>query len=166
MNSLRRDGRPGDYLHALIDNDSKFPVWSNCVTCTVGHKHGVCRCNLPIILMGQDESIFKAYSHSSRHWTVTGKKRLLPKSEGVGEMVSAVQDEWTGFGLNLTPEQLAKVNIQRLIDGLSPFVESPGIRYLEYGKNKEGYWDFEEFNEQVKDIIYCFNIIYPGYQLV
>jgi hypothetical protein len=116
--------------------------------------------------MGQDESIFKAYAHSSRYWTVTGKKRLLPKSEGVGEMVSAVQDEWTGFGFNLTAEQLAKINAQRVIDKLAPFVDSPGIRYLEYGKNKEGYWDFEKFNEQVKDIIYCFNIIYPGYQLV
>jgi hypothetical protein len=81
-------------------------------------------------------------------------------------MVSAVQDEWTGFGFRFTDEQLTRVNAQRVRDGLKPFDSSPGIRFLDYGKNKEGYWDFDKFNEQVKDIIYCFNLLFPGFQLV
>jgi hypothetical protein len=50
-NSLKQDQRPGDYLHELLP-DGQFPVWSNFTVCKHRHDKAVCKCNLPIILMG------------------------------------------------------------------------------------------------------------------
>ena len=67
----------------------------------------------PLLRMGQDESIYKAFQFPSRSWTCDGATVLLPKTEGVGDMVSAFTDTALGFGLKMTAEQLATVNANR-----------------------------------------------------
>jgi hypothetical protein len=61
------------------------------------------------LALGQDESNYNSEVASSRHWTVNDFFHMTPKS-GVGLMVSGFTSAALGFGLPLTPEELAKVN--------------------------------------------------------
>jgi hypothetical protein len=81
-------------------------------------------------------------------------------------MVSAVQDEVRGFGFPMTEEELARVNAFRKDAGRPELKESPGKRFLKYGKNKEGYWDYDMFATQVVDLLDCIEVLYPGHQIV
>lgn len=48
----------------------------------------------------------------------------------------------------------------------TPLLSSPGIRHLEYGANKEGYWGYDEIEKQVIDMLHCLETLYPGRQVV
>lgn len=43
----------------------------------------------PVVCIGQDEATFKQYVFTAKVWQHEGRKRLLPKDEGLGVMVSA-----------------------------------------------------------------------------
>jgi hypothetical protein len=46
----------------------------------------------PLIIFGQDESIFNQFSHSGRQWLgPLGQRSIMPKSAGMGIMLSAFQ---------------------------------------------------------------------------
>ena len=81
-------------------------------------------------------------------------------------MVSAFQDEIRGFGFEMTSEELARVNAFRSVNGRPALKDTPGTRFLEYGKNKDGYWNYDMFAEQCVDVMDCFEVLYPGLQLV
>ena len=50
--------------------------------------------------------------------------------------------------------------------GKPPLERSPGIPFLQYGKNKDGYWTWEDFDKQCKDVMDVLEIFEPGYKLV
>ncbi|KAL1530848.1 hypothetical protein AB1Y20_001743 [Prymnesium parvum] len=129
-------------LHDFLASQPKQP------SCKYGHMLGTCRCQRPLIHSGQDESIFKAYQKSSYQWVVGGVRGLRKKTDGPGEMVSGFKDELRGFGHPLTEDELLVVNCYREALGKQPLKGSPGVRFLQYGKNKEGYWTFDHFAEQ------------------
>ena len=81
---------------------------------------------------------------------------MRKKNEGKGEMASAFQDAWRGFGFPTSSSELEK----------SILISSPGIAFLEYGMHKEGYWDYKKFEVQVNDLLDCFDALYPDYQMV
>jgi hypothetical protein len=57
----------------------------------------------PLIIIGHDDCIFKQYSLSKKYWVAPdGQWVLVPKDEGQGVMVSAIQSREFGFGLELT----------------------------------------------------------------
>jgi hypothetical protein len=88
---------------------------------------------------------------------------------GQGIMVIAFFDEHRGFGLTLTDEEVDKINEQQFgKPGKVPisYGESPGLVFFQYGKNKDGYWDGALFEKQCEDVIDCFEILYPGMQLL
>ena len=62
----------------------------------------MCKCHCPLYHVGQDESIFKAFLYSTTQWIIKGVRGVRKKSEGPGEMVSAMQDEIRGFGFPMT----------------------------------------------------------------
>ena len=163
--------RPGEYFY-----DVGNPEWSN-FQCHHRHVQSVCKCHLPIYHIGQDEAVFKQYALPSRTWSVQGKTKLRPKTEGMGVMVSAVFDEWRGFGLQLTEAEIALVNDTReaaaTADGKVPrrrinTGESPGLIFFQYGngKGKQGYWDGVKFQEQCIDFMDVLEIIYPRMQIL
>ena len=88
------------------------------------------------------------------------------KTEGPGEMLSAMQDEIRGFGFPMTAAELARVNAFRELRGRPPLDCSPGVRFLNYGKNKEGYWDYDMFAKQVVDFMDCVEVLHPDWQLL
>ncbi len=68
----------------------------------------------PTILLGQDESVFKQYSFSSKTWTgPTGENTLLPKSDGYSKMVSAYMSRPMGMGVIVSSSQLESINKSR-----------------------------------------------------
>ena len=129
----------------------------------------------PLLRMGQDESIYKAHQFPSGGWMCEGATVLRPKTEGVGDMVSAFADCARGFGLEMSDAELAEVNAKRRgtnywsldsamnINGTHEkpqLNEPPGVRFLEYGKNKEGYWNFDHMALQMEDVLDCVAVIY------
>lgn len=63
-------------LHEFLESQPKEP------NCKFGHVQGVCRCSLPLIHAGQDESIFKAFQKSSFQYVVNGVRGLRKKTDG------------------------------------------------------------------------------------
>jgi hypothetical protein len=46
----------------------------------------------PLLIFPHDESIFKQYTHSKKGWvSPDGKRVLVPKDDGQGVMISAIQ---------------------------------------------------------------------------
>lgn len=142
----------------------------------------------PIIINGQDESIFTSEAAPSRKWKVCGKGHLTPKT-GVGVMVSAYVNCVTGFGLPMTAEQLEQVNEYRKgksykcgaygapqalcrLAGVAetaekwPLTKSPGVRFLHYGKEKDGYWDSNHMMVQMEDHADCLAVMFPHCQII
>lgn len=147
-------------LHEFFASQPKQPG------CEFGHIVGVCRCSRPIIHAGQDESIFKAFQKSSFQWVVQGVRGLRKKTDGPGEMVSGFKDELRGFGHPLSNEELSLVNAFRKARGRSPLQTSPAVRFLSYGKNKDGYWTYDHFAEQVCDVLDMYEALYPNAQVL
>ena len=88
------------------------------------------------------------------------------KSAGPGEMISAFQDEYRGFGLVLSEEELAMVNNFRRTKSRPPLESSPGSRFLLYRKHRDGSWGYDEFAQQVVDVMDCRDALYPEHQLM
>ena len=116
---------------------------------------GTCRCHLAIDMVGQDESIFHGHDSRRKEWKFDKVGGLHSKNQGAGYMASAFVSEKTGFGLPMSDEELAAYNTHREGRGLPKLEESPGLRYLVYGKNKDGYWDWDMFKAQTEDFIDC-----------
>ena len=57
------------------------------------------------------------------------------------------------------------MNNFRAARGRPPLTCSPGLRFLSYGKNKEGYWDYEMFEEQTVDFMDTFEALHSDWQL-
>jgi hypothetical protein len=164
-------GRPGEYFYDIGSQE-----WS-CFLCHHRHNPNVCRCNRPIYHIGQDEAVFKQFAMSARTWSILGKTKLRPKTEGMGIMVSAVFDEWRGFGLQLTESEVNLINNVReaaaLLAGVPPrkkiqVGDSPGLIFFQYGngKGKQGYWDGVKFQEQCIDFMDVLEILYPDMQIL
>jgi len=136
--------------------------------CKFGHSGdvGTCKCHLPIYRLGHDEAVFKAFALPKGVWVIDDVQTLRKKSSGPGEMVSAVQDEDRGFGLPMTTAELATVNQYRELHGRDPLDESPGIQYLRYGKNRDGYWDYEQFEHQAVAVLDAIEALHPNHQVV
>ena len=105
--------------------------------------------NKPLIIFSHDKCIFKQYLIMKKSWIgPNGENMLVPKDEGQGIMLSALQSHKFSFGLESNPEELAKVNNERkgqiYKDGKATIkkqgsteqedlCESPFVREFEYG---------------------------------
>jgi len=134
----------------------------------------------PLIVSGQDEAIFNSEAATKRVWVIQGLSALTPKT-GSGCMVSGFQNGVRGFGLPMTVEELAEVNEYRKegggndryvcgqfrapqalcklaglpeTDKKPPLKESPGVRIIHHGANKDGYWTYAHMMVQSEDHSY------------
>jgi hypothetical protein len=65
----------------------------------------------PLMIIGQDESVFAQHLLGSKTWAgPKGQRQLLPKSEEEVYMLSAFLSREFGFGKEMTDAELAKVN--------------------------------------------------------
>ena len=157
--ALRQElGAAGGRYSIRFNDAAKAP-------CEHFHEPDVCKCDRALHHTGQDESVYKAYAREGTEWVIRGVRGLRKKSEGPGEMVSAFQDEKRGFGFPLSADELARVNERHQRESHKPLDESPGLRFLLPGKNREGYWGFAEFEQQTIDVMDCLEEIEPEKQL-
>ena len=123
--------------------------------CRYGHRKGICKCHLPLWHEGQDETVFKEYAYSLKQWSINGLRGVRKKSEGRGRHLSGTQSELRGAGFPMSAAELETVNSYRARRGRPPLDCSPGMRFLDFGKNKDGYWDYEKFRQQVCCCLRC-----------
>jgi len=135
-------------------------------TCEFRHPKGTCKCHFPVMRTGQDESIFKQNSLLRGEWQFKAVKNMRKKTEGVGQMVSMFVCENLGAGLPLSSEQLKKVNQFRLKNGREELTESPGLIMFKYGSNRDGYWRYENVEEQTILVMDVYEALFPKVQLV
>eukprot|EP01047_Picozoa_sp_COSAG01_P060206 COSAG01_NODE_7345_length_3242_cov_6.925867_1_plen_476_part_10 len=136
-------------------------------TCKFQHSYDVCRCHLPVQLTGQDESAYHGNEMSTCHWKVDEHGKLRKKGKGQTEMVSAFTDQTRGLALPLSATELQQVNdLRRTKYGRPPLTESPGVRYLQFGKDKDTvWWNNEQMVQQTVDYMDAAEVIYPDMQL-
>lgn len=137
----------------------------------------------PIIVFGQDESIFKQFAfHSSVWYGTEGQQVLLPKDDGLGIMISAFQSREFGFGFHdISDDDLDKINKYRekpenekykdqdaakevlgVEDGKKGKL-TKDLRFVwefDYGKNKEGYWNYSYMVIQLEDCVDVVRALY------
>ena len=64
-----------------------------------------------VIIIGQDETVFKQSSFSAKCWyNNLGATKLLPKTDGISVMLSAFVSRMFGMGLVLNDIQLEVIN--------------------------------------------------------
>jgi hypothetical protein len=138
----------------------------------------------PLMIIGQDESVFAQYLLGSKTWVgPKGQRPLLPKSDGDGYMLSAFVAREFGFGREITAAELANVNNARrgahktyldtqaateiLKSTQKPLLtESPFVKYLYIGANNQGYWNSYQMSLQFEDVVDCVQILYPEYDFI
>jgi hypothetical protein len=121
-----------------------------------------CLCHLPVIRVGHDESCSHGHDLSKLVWAVNGVMPPRVKGQGDTYHVYAMQDALRGLGLPMTHEELDGVNAKY---GKN-LKFSPGIVCVDPGKNKDGWWHYEAYAQQVLDYRDCVRYLYPGYQIV
>ena len=140
----------------------------------------------PVIMIGQDESFFKQYSFLKRCWVGPAwEMKLLPKTDGYIQMVSAFCSRSFGFGIVLSEEELKIVNERRKSDEWGRYTSSKEaieingadkknaltdlltlVRFFDIGINEEGYWNYNQIALQVEDVFDVLAIKYPQYDIV
>ena len=135
----------------------------------------------PLLIFGQDESIVSQFLSWSRHWVdPTGKRVLMPKTEGEGLMLSAYQSREFGFSYRLSQQQLDQVNLWRrgkeyhdkegALEVLGTvhkqqkiLTETPFLKLFEYGENRDGYWNSSHMSVQFEDCIDAVQCLFPQF---
>ena len=162
--SLCNKGYPGDYF--FDEGDTRWSMFQ----CLHRHDPSVCKCTRRLYHIGQDEAVFKQNALPACFWSVKGRSKLRPKTEGQGVMISAVWDEFRGFGLPLTEEETDRINNARLTTTLPPisYGDSPGLIFFQYGnaKGKQGYWDGAKFQLQCVDFMHVIETLHPDMQIL
>jgi hypothetical protein len=129
------------------------------------------------IKIGHDEAIIKQFTLLKKAWYgPNGETALVPKDEGMGIMISAMMIREFGWGFELSPEQLAKLNEKRAEKNYedaesatakrgntakAPLNVSPFIREFEYEVNAQGYWSYVHMVMQLEDCIDCLKVVHP-----
>jgi len=136
----------------------------------------------PLMIIGQDECVFSQFLLRSKMWTGPDKEGpLLPKSDGEGRMISAMQSRDFGFGLPMSASQLAQVNVahanQPYIDKAAamevyrntikpPLTMTPFLRTITIGVNNDGYWTSYHMAIQLEDCVDCLKILFPDFDFL
>jgi hypothetical protein len=136
----------------------------------------------PLIVFGQDECIVKQYSFTQKSWNGPNREQaLIPKDDGLGVMMSAFVSREFGFGMELTTEQLQRVNAKRLgkkykdetaakkkrgHELKQPLTISPFVLEFEYGASAEGYWTYDSMVLQLEDCADVLKTLYPQYDFL
>ncbi|KAI2499926.1 hypothetical protein MHU86_14547 [Fragilaria crotonensis] len=136
----------------------------------------------PLMIFGQDESVFNQFLLKTRQWvSPDGRRALLPKTDGLSLMLSAFQSRETGFGVHISRMQMDEINETRrgtnyadmdaaiAIHGQvakKNLEESPFVVSFELGTNNEGYWTYNHMSIQFEDCVDCIKVLYPQFDFV
>jgi len=127
-------------------------------------------CKLPLIIISQDECVFSQFLLTSKMWIGPHTEMpLLPKSEGDGQIISAMPSRDFGFGLQIHEDQLAQVNESQKEQS---YLHTTAMTEVFGCINKtttcwvivypvhDGYWNSYHMTIQLEDCIECLRV-YP-----
>ena len=138
----------------------------------------------PLLIVGQDECIFKQYQFRDGHWvTPSGKAALIPKDEGAGVMVSGFQCREFGmvYTDDILQEDWMKINLFRrgkhyqdreaAVKSLGKsnkqdIHSSPFLVYFNYGANEQGYWTYDHMVAQLEDCVDVIKVLHPHFDIL
>jgi hypothetical protein len=131
------------------------------------------------MISGQDESVYSQFLFGNQQWVEPqGQHSLLPKTDGISLMVSALQSCEIGFGISVSCIQLDEINeaccSQNYVNidaaiaihghaTKKDLKHSPFVVYFELGANNGGYWTYNHMAVQFKDCVHCLKVIYPQF---
>jgi hypothetical protein len=144
------------------------------------------RLRRPLIIIGQDESAFNAYSFRKKAWKgPNGESFILPKGEGDTVMISAFQSRSFGLGLGRGLSEVELQQISALRNGRHYYSEDaareilsttekpqinekedPLVRFFDMGKDREGYWNYSHMALQMEDVIDCLQVLYSHHDFL
>ena len=106
-----------DYWSRIIEGEQKPPTILRERNATTSIRAlSTTAAARPIMIVGQDRSVFAQYLLGSKTWTdPKGQRPLLPKSEGDSCMLSAFVSREFGFRRELSEVELATINAERLM---------------------------------------------------
>jgi hypothetical protein len=138
-----------------------------------------------VVFVGQDEANYKRFLFLTKMWIgPNGERPLLPKDEeGTGVMVSAFICREYGLIRKIDDAILAAVNIRRqgrkyadeeaaediygtTLKQLLVSENSPFLVLFEYGKNKEGYRNYNKMVLQLEDAVDVLQVMHPDFDFV
>ena len=146
----------------------------------------------PVIIVGQDEAVFKQWSFSKKSWhDHKGSGTLLPKDEGHSLMLSAFVSRAWSFCVEKETNLLSRDMIQRInclrrdsVLGRDKYLStesaikviggddkrirqitdaSPFCTYFDVGSNGDGYWTYDHMAVQFEDLVDCLVNIFPDF---
>jgi hypothetical protein len=166
------------YSYSDLDDEMGLPKLDSEATGGLGGWLS-CRifpCVRPVAAIGQDEVIFHPSTMNEMVWMVDGITQLRSKGgTGNGKMVSGTKTRMHGFaGPKLKKPDFDLVNearqgkyypgyaaeAARNLLGSSakkPLTESPFVRMIDYGAQKDGYWNANHMLVQVADCMDFWN---------
>ena len=106
------------------------------------------------VFIFHDETTFHSNDDQILKWGLKGEKIMKSKSKGAGIMLSDFIDNHNGF-LALTDEEYDQAKQS------NPDVKKYARDFLEYGENKEGYWNLKRFVAHMHRAIKIAEIKYP-----
>ena len=95
------------------------------------------------VMIYHDESIFNTNEGQTWMWGTDDKPAILPKTKGLGIMVSDFIEQHGGF-LRLTSQERHANAIEA-----DPDFPKEARQFLEYGGEREGYWTSQRFMDQM-----------------
>ena len=105
-----------------------------------------------LVLIYHDESIFNTNEGQKWAWATGEEPIIQPKTKGAGIMISDFIESHDGF--------LRLPDVTAAPDG----VPKTARVLLEYGAEKEGYWNSERFMENLKDAVKIAEYKYPPHK--
>ena len=136
----------------------------------------------PLMIFGQDESVFNQFLLKSRQWVgPQGQRPLLPKTDGMSLMLSAFQSRETGFSVHISRIQMEEINDcrrgQNYVDldaaiaihgqvSKKDLKESPFVVSFELGANNDGYWTYNHMSIQFEDCVDCVKVLFPQFDFI
>ena len=169
------------FVELHVDDHTEFQ--EKAKSCLYGGKLSVrfdSKTQKPLMILGQDEAIFKQFIFSNGVWiTPDGQKQLIPKDDGQGVMLSSFVSRELGYGYTLPEEVKDRVNKMRHVKEYSDteaaeketgskfkkdILTSPFVKEFEYGSNFDGYWTYDQMILQLEDCIDVLKVAFPGFQ--
>jgi len=114
---------------------------------------------------GHDECCFHAYATWNYEWVVDDVRTMHKKGAGACEHISAGVDEHRGFGFPLSANEWRVTNEYRISHvGKKALPNStPGIVKMRPGNSNDGWWGYDDFEEQVGTVGDAFNVCYRNF---
>ena len=148
------------------------------------------RTRRPIIILGQDESIFSQFAYSKRGWGVDGEQVLRKKTQGAQDHCSDFVSDVIDINPDLRPHLIhinalrgpgrsyLLLNAAMVVNGEiqkpvktekhleDTLCKSPLHYCIQIGQDHDGYWNGNRMTLRFEDVVDCLKVMDSGHDFV